>query len=144
MRERSLSIRMRIREMRRVFTIAPSQFWQTHTHFRGRRAVRGIAIGASRKNEIIVNGIVPLLLLWARLFDEKDLESDTMTLLESIPASHSRVVQTMKEVLVRNSFPIRSALTEQGLLECYNRYCLMSRCGECGIGVAGRNQKSET
>jgi hypothetical protein len=86
-----------------------------------------------------VNGIVPLLLLWSRLFADDELAHVTMTMVKIIPASQSRTVRTMKELLVRERFPIRSAFIEQGVLECYSRYCMAGRCEECAVGVAGKS-----
>jgi hypothetical protein len=136
MRDRDRLLKHRIRAMRKCFTIEPSPFWQTHTHFRGRRPSRGVALGTTRKNEILVNGISPLFLLWAQLFGEDGLASDAMELLKIVPASHSRSLETMNAFLIRGRIPVRSALDEQGVLECYNRYCRLARCTECAVGMA--------
>jgi hypothetical protein len=114
--------------------VEPTGFWKNHTHFHGRRPLRGVTLGKNRQYEVFINALFPLAILWARLFADRRLEEDTMRMFQIIPASRSRVVKNMERDLIKGRFPVNTAEIEQGLLECYKWYCRPGRCGECEVG----------
>ena len=87
-------------------------------------------------DEIIVNVVVPVALLYARLFHERTLRDQTLQLLDGVPAAVPNAVTVLMERhLLRGRVPMRTVLLQQGALQLYRCYCQRGRCDECDVGT---------
>ena len=129
-----------------MFRISPDLFWSRHVHFRGRGRGLGIALGRTRVHEIIVNGIVPLLLLHARMEGDVCALRETRAFLRALPASEQNsVTRRVQSLLTGGKFPSCSPLEFQGMLHLYRLYCAKGRCARCPVtaGPAPRRQAEQ-
>jgi len=121
-----------------MFIVDADDFWSTHYRF-GERAgttLRAL-VGKSRATDIVINVVVPLCLLYARIFREKDVRWGTIDLLAHLsPLSSNTITRTMEEQLVKKKFKLDSAMLHQGVLQLYKFYCVEERCNECAVGKA--------
>jgi hypothetical protein len=125
-----------------MFTVAADGFWQTHYHFS--HATKGTLttlIGKTRANEIIVNVVVPIALLYARMFKDKDVRHGTLQIFQhAAPLAENSVTKIITQQLmhpvygVKDKLPRPTAMTQQGMLQLYKYYCVEERCAECAVG----------
>jgi hypothetical protein len=117
-----------------MFRVSPDLFWSRHVHFRGRGPGRGIALGRARVHEIIVNGIVPLILLHARMEGDVRALRKTFDFLRTLPASEENsVTRRVQSLLTGRKFPSCSPLELQGMLHLFRLYCAKGRCDRCPV-----------
>ncbi len=146
--------RMQLRTVAALFTIHPEGFWCTHLHFRSaphrgpanappergaartiRRARRkGVSLGRKRVLDIIVNAIIPLLFLYARLFEDRLTCRRVFRLYAALPLLQEN---TITRRMRRNLIPVRGGRDQQGMLQLHARYCTRNRCAECVLGPFG-------
>ena len=131
-----------------MFTFSPEGFWSRHIHFRGIHTGGGIALGHARVDELIVNGIVPLLLLHARVYPDAGLRQKAIRLLRGLPsARENNVTRLVKAALMGSKggkTALGSPLEHQGLLHLYRVYCSRLRCGCCPLTMVRRRGKQDT
>lgn len=124
------------RALEEMFIVRCDEFWSSHYRF-GERASSTVRtlIGRSRAADIVVNTIIPISLLYARIFKNKEIRENALALFRgSPPESENSVIRTMEEQLIKGKFRIDSSLLHQGTIHLNTSYCLVERCGECAIG----------
>jgi len=125
-----------LRASRSLLSIIPHPFWTTHFTF-GEPAGHCIhPLGLGRRDDMIINTIVPLALLYARVFRDRVVRERVLDLFHAIPASSTNsVTRLMQRQLVRSKIQLGGAGVQQGLLQLYKFYCSEDRCTECDIGA---------
>lgn len=121
-----------------LFIIPADGYWQNHYRFceRSTRPVRTL-IGRQRATDIVINVIIPIALLYARIFRDKEVRMATLDVLRDAPASaENGIIVSMKKQLVKERFRLDTASRQQGVMQLYKTYCLEGRCGECAVGKA--------
>ncbi len=124
------------RSLEELFIIPSDEFWTWHFRF-GERAssLVGTLIGKNRANNIIVNTIIPVCLLYARIFRNRIVRETALNLYRSCPPeSENSVTRTMERQLIKGRFRLDSAMLHQGTIQLNRSYCSEGRCGECAIG----------
>ncbi len=122
------------RALAAMLRIAPDRFWRRHRHFRGEKSGGGIALGTARVHELIVNGIVPVLLLYARLNGDRAVRREALALLRSLPpAAENAVSRLMNAALAGGRDVPWSHVELQGMLHIYRLYCSRARCRLCPV-----------
>ena len=121
----------------RLLEVESDHFWQFHYDFDQPTRKKMVALGVSRINELLINTVVPVALLYARTFKDSQVRERTLRVFENFPASEDNTLtRLMKRQLLRNKLPLDRASEQQGLIQLYKFYCSENRCGECEIGVA--------
>jgi hypothetical protein len=117
------------------FRFEPEEFWRHRCHFTRRNTSLGIQIGPARIHEILVNGVIPVLLLYARVFKDHELRRNALSVLSNMHSSQSNsVTRVMKEQLLKSRLSLKGALEEQGAIQLFKFYCQRDGCAECEIG----------
>ena len=117
-----------------MFRFSPDRFWSRHIHFRGTGKNGGVALGHARVQELIVNEIVPLLLLYAREYPDRGLGRESIALLRSLPsATENSVTRLVRGALLGGKARPGGSLEHQGILHLYSSYCSRGRCGRCPV-----------
>jgi hypothetical protein len=125
-----------------MFRISPDRFWSRHIRFGGTGKNGGIALGRARVHELIVNGIVPLLLLHARVDHLSALRRESLALLRSLPAAgENGVTRIVRDALLGGRKGPRGPLEQQGLLHLFKTYCSHGRCSRCPVRMERRRRK---
>jgi len=135
MRDSEDRIEETIEKIYSKFIVNAEGFWITHYGFSAEIKKENKAlIGQSRVDDIIINAIVPLVLLFTRCFKEVKTEKLTMSLYHFFPKlsdnEFSRII--VSDLLEGN--PIITAKQQQGAIQLYKYYCQESRCSKCDIG----------
>jgi hypothetical protein len=132
----SLSPRERQRALAGLLADTPDEFWRHHYRFgpAARRPVPGL--GQGRVIDLAVNVILPIVLLYARVFRDPVVRRTARGMLMDIPeAGHNAVTRHLDRQLLRGRVPLRSAFLQQGTLQLYKMYCRLERCHECELGM---------
>lgn len=117
-------------------TVEPGPFWERRVSFT--RVVPGPVqpLGEVRRDDLIVNTVAPLFLLYARLFRDAAVRDGIMSMLGSYPSLQpNAVTRRIDRHLLRGKVGLHTALHHQGALQLYNYYCKEGRCRECEVGL---------
>ena len=119
----------------RLLSVQTDEFWQRHYDFDRPVKKAVVALGLPRISELLVNTIVPISLLYARIFKDSRVREHTIHFYESFPPVNlNSVTRLMQEQLLRNRFRLDSASKQQALIQLYRFYCTESRCNDCEVG----------
>ncbi|MBX2991600.1 MAG: DUF2851 family protein [Bacteroidetes bacterium] len=129
-----------------LFDCTVDEFWHKHYHFKGRSkettagdiqtsdAAR-TTLGAARIHDIIVNVLIPVVLLYARIFNDSAMRKNARSLLAYLtPSQENSVVEVVRNQLTRSRDSLRSSLHQQGAIHLFRYYCSEARCSECAVG----------
>ena len=123
-------------DFEKLFIVPADSFWSNHYRF-GELSNKTIPtlVGKNRADEIILNVVIPICLLYARIFKDKDVRQGTLKIFEqSPPLSDNTVIRTIDNQLIKGRLKLQSAMLQQGTLQLYKFYCAEKRCGDCLIG----------
>jgi hypothetical protein len=125
----------RIESLAALFVFTPDDFWRHHVHFREPAGRSGVALGNARVNEILVNVIIPMALLYARVFNNAAIRTNAHKALSSLRASPDNLItRTIQRDLLGTRAALETAGLQQGAIQLYKFFCLPGRCQECAIG----------
>jgi hypothetical protein len=126
---------MAVRTVMRSCDVTPEEFWFTHAAFDHLRTRPRHPLGDERITAMIANAVIPLCMLYARLYRDTMLFERTEALMKKLPASGANAVTRLIDGhLVRGTFALTSAEREQGAMQLHGFYCSRERCGECVVG----------
>lgn len=131
-----------------LFEVSPDGFWSRHVNFLGRGRGGGIAMGRARVLELIVNGIVPVVLLYARVNGDPHLRREALAFLSSLPRpGENSVTRLVKGAAPRGTAGLGTPLEQQGMIHLFRNYCSHRRCRRCpvmGIRTSRRCSRGRT
>ncbi len=121
--------------LRSLFIIKAENFWKTHYVFDQPSKIQiKYFIGASRADEILVNIILPILLIYFEIFNKKELSNRVIKIyLNFYQKSENNLVNEVASTLSLKDAWKRSVLY-QGMIELFRNYCSREKCLECDIG----------
>lgn len=120
--------------LREVFRFVPDSFWARHLYFEKSHNHRGIALGKSRINDIIINTLIPFALLYSRIFAQHAIENNTILLYRTFPPlQRNTITVEIERRILHGGAELSSGRLHQGALHLYHNYCRAVRCGECRI-----------
>lgn len=108
----------------------PPSFWRTHYHLTKRAAEHDPSLGPSRRDTLLVNAVIPVLLLDAEERDDEAQANAAIDLLHALPPPQDHVVRRFADLGTEAD----SAYDAQGLHQLYRHFCTEGRCLDCEIG----------
>ena len=134
-KKEGLSTRERVDMSRSIFHFQADQFWQHRYRFDRHVSSRGVSLGRERINDLLVNGVLPVVLLYARLFNAHDVRRNAHAMLVALPhIQENSTTRVMQRELLKKRIRLTSALSQQGCIHLYTLYCVHERCTECEVG----------
>jgi hypothetical protein len=127
---RALSAEAPAEALRNALSASPPGFWTTHYHLKKPASEHNAALGPSRRNTLLVNAVVPVLLLDAKRRDDPQQAEAALDVLRDLPASSDHVVRRFDDL----GTEAQSAFEAQGLHQLYREYCTEGGCLDCAIG----------
>jgi hypothetical protein len=121
--------------LRDLLSVGPLEFWSTHYHF-DQSAVKPVrSLGPERVNDMIVNAIVPLALLYARTFKYMGVREQALALYDVLPPSmENSLTRLMARQLLKGKLKLDSVAAQQGVIQLFKFYCRDEQCTECDVG----------
>ncbi len=109
-------------------------FWQHHYDFDRPTNRTMVSLGLSRIHDLLVNTVVPLALLYARIFKDTQVRERTLRFYQHFPSlEENTVTRLMQKQLFRDKVRLDSAEKQQGAIQLYRFYCKENRCGDCEV-----------
>lgn len=116
--------------LRASLRAVPGPFWETHVRLEKSTKPRRPTLGRARRDALLANAVVPVLLLHAEQTGDSALETALFDVLRALPAAHDEVTRRFEALGTRP----RDAFTAQGLQQLYRTRCAEARCLSCRIG----------
>lgn len=141
-KRRDVDAKEKFNSLESMFIIPADEFWSTHYRF-GEKAKISLdkLIGKNRADDIVINAVLPICLLYARIFKDREARYGALKIFRQCPPlSENTVTRTMERELLKGKFKLNSAMLHQGAIHLYKFYCVEERCMECAVGrmVFGR------
>lgn len=116
--------------LRAQLAVTPGPFWETHVRLEKATKPRSPTLGVARRDALIINAVLPVLLLYADQEEDPHLEEELLDVLQALPPEKNSIVRRFTELGTSAS----SALETQGFYHLYGTYCSEARCLSCAIG----------
>ena len=116
--------------IREIFMTLPSDYWQTHYHFRHPSPPKEKRISDASINILIINVVVILIFAYGCRTRQIEYCERATSLLEQLPAEKNTIVGTF----ARYGIPVRNAGDSQSLIQLKREYCEKKKCLFCRIG----------
>ncbi len=110
-------------------------YWSDHFNF-DKRSIEKLNyfIGVSRADEIIVNVLFPVLILYFEIFEQYDSARRVKHLYLNYTQYGSNMVVEKVESTLGLDKASRRSVNYQAMIELFRNYCVKERCLECKIG----------
>lgn len=108
----------------------PSSFWMSHYHLTKRTSEYDPSLGTSRRETLLVNAVIPILLLDADRRNDTAQTEAAIEVLRSLSPSRDTVVRTFRKL----GTSADTAYEAQGMHQLYREYCTEGGCLDCEIG----------
>lgn len=133
----------RYRAVKALFRISAQGYWSRHLRFGGESG-EGIALGRARIQELIVNSIVPVLLLYARVSGDRRLRRESLAMLRALPDGKENSITQRVSAALGAGGPraFRRPLQQQGLIHLHRLYCSRKRCRRCPLRKGERELRT--
>jgi len=119
-----------------LFSIETNDFWRHHYNFDTTASNSVKALGASRIREIVINAVLPIAMLYARIFKDKTVREGALVVYQSFPASENNsITRLMEKQLLKGRLPLKNVSRRQAVIQLYKFYCADGRCADCELGV---------
>jgi len=126
-----------IGSIKNLFVIKAEGYWKEHYIFEKQiKSEIKYFVGAQRADEIMVNVIFPLFLVYFEVFNQPELGKKILHMYNIFSQkSENNIVSEVAEALNMNKYIEKTILT-QGMLEIFRNYCSKNKCPDCPIGAA--------
>jgi hypothetical protein len=123
------------RTLIQLFSIETDDFWKHHYHFDDAAPKNVTALGTMRIREIIINAVLPVTLLYARIFKDINVRECALHVYQALPASEDNsITRLMEKQLLKGRHSQEHVSHQQAVIQLYKYYCLEGRCAECEFG----------
>jgi len=123
------------RELIRLFSTETNDFWKHHYNFDEAAPKNVSTLGTMRIREIIINVVLPITLLYARIFKDKTVRESALGVYLSLPAiEDNSITRLMEKQILKGRHPQDHVGHQQAVIQLYKYYCLEGRCAECEFG----------
>lgn len=117
-------------QIRLLFHVNPSEYWQTHYTFGNTSAKKTKFLGDSSLDTILINTVAPILFAYGKYIGNEDMCERGLNFLETISAEKNSIVKKFAKLDV----PINSAADSQAIIQLKREYCEKRKCLYCRIG----------
>ncbi|MFN4199092.1 MAG: DUF2851 family protein [Flavobacterium sp.] len=118
-----------INELRRLFRVKTSAYWDTHYNFDKPIAPKSKGLTDSFKQLLIINSVIPVKFAYLRWQGIED-ESKLMNWMEQLNPEENKIVSFFRNYKVNAA----NALDSQALIHLKKNYCDQKRCLDCRFG----------
>jgi len=116
--------------LRKRLFVKANDYWQNHYVFEKTSPVREKMMGTQMVNNIIINGIIPLLYTYGKIIPDPAILSKAISWLEEMPAEQNKLMQGWQRI----GIAVKRAANSQALTELKKKFCDQRKCLECDVG----------
>jgi hypothetical protein len=119
-----------IKQLKDLFGVSASHYWDNHYVFGKKSKTVSKNTGNQATDIFLINAVIPLVFIYGRFHDNRDVCEKALTFLENIDPEINSVTRDWESAGIK----VESAFYTQALLQLTNEYCRKRRCLECRIG----------
>ena len=117
-------------ELRKLFQVQLSGYWNTHYTFDNVSPVSSAVLGTPAIDIILINTVAPLLYSYGTYVGDDRYIDRAQTIWESLRPEQNSIIRRFAAIGIE----VRNALESQALIQLYNEYCMAKKCLYCRIG----------
>ncbi|MCE7060890.1 DUF2851 family protein [Dyadobacter sp. CY343] len=118
-------------KMEDLFQLRQSDYWIRHYVFDKKAATPVPFMGKDAGSLLTINGIIPVLVAFARQRQQPELLDKAIDWLSQLPSENNRITREWATLGMR----VKTSADSQALIEWYNNYCLPKKCLDCTVGA---------
>jgi len=126
----SLFLEKNLKELKEIFSSEVSEYWKKNYDFAKPSKKENRGLGKNSIENIIINTVVGVLVLYAKERQKQGLMDKTLNLLEQLPSEKNHILDKWKSL----GFEVKTAFDSQALIELYREFCQKKSCLKCSIG----------
>lgn len=119
-----------LKELKEIFTIGTSEYWNTHFNFTKTSDHREKKLGAKSLDLLAINTVVPFLYAYGLHKTDEALCNRALAFLEEIKAEHNYITRLWDGA----GLPVHTAADSQALIQLQKEYCDAKKCLYCRFG----------
>lgn len=124
----------KIKELLKLFKIETFGYWRKYYHFDVIAKREHNLLGEERMREILINIILPLAFLYARIFKDMKVHNSVLNIYKSIKFKQKNsIIKLMEDQLIKGRVDLTIASHQQALIHLYKYYCVENKCRECEL-----------
>lgn len=116
--------------LRKKMMVRANDYWHTHYVFEKTAPFREKILGTNKCNNIIINGIIPLLYTYGKIIPDGNILRKSLSWMEQMPAEQNQLLEGWKRIGVS----VQKASCSQALIELKKQFCDQRKCLECDVG----------
>ncbi|TVQ88050.1 MAG: DUF2851 family protein [Bacteroidetes bacterium] len=120
-----------ISEIKNLFTIKSSPYWNNHYQFDKPSLTKTKRLGNSSITNIIINTLVPVKFVYGSENLKPEIKEQAITLLAELEPEKNHITNNWEKTGIK---PV-SAAESQALIELKKYYCTPKKCLNCAIGL---------
>jgi hypothetical protein len=129
------AISEKTRSLSGLFTVGALDFWSNHYNFSDKSGKKRSVLGERRIHEILINAVLPVAFLYARIFRDRPVRNGALEIYNSLSAfEDNSITKLMAEQLLKGRVMIDTVDRQQAVIQLYKYYCSEGRCAECEFG----------
>jgi len=122
--------------LRKLLAVQPIPYWTRHYRFDHPSPKPVHPFGPERTDAALTNAVIPLALLYARIFKDRLVREGALRHFELMPpAAENSITRAMERQLLKGRLGPGSVSQQQGIIQLYKFYCSEERCAECEVGA---------
>jgi hypothetical protein len=119
-----------LENIKTLFNICASEYWNTHYHFNKLSEFRIKRLGESSIKNLLINTCIPFLYAWGKFNGENEIMKKALAFLSELDAEENHVITRWKETGIH----VHSAVETQALMQLKIVHCAEKKCLTCSIG----------
>jgi hypothetical protein len=121
----------KIDELRGIFDVQASSFWDSHYTFESEAPIRVKKLGTDAFQSIVINAVIPFLFVYGQRTGQATVKERAFDWLNQLPPETNRVIKRWNKLGIMPA----SAFYSQGLLQMSANYCSRKGCLACTLGA---------
>jgi hypothetical protein len=117
-------------DIRSFFDVLPSEYWNTHYHFRYASPAKKKSMGENAANVILINTVIPMLFAYGKQKNLPVYCDRALKFLDELPPERNSIITSFEKAGVT----VRNAYDTQALIQLRREYCERKKCLYCRIG----------
>jgi hypothetical protein len=119
------------KQLYEVLDVDQSEYWKHHYQPGKKSKTEVPSLGQSSIQNIVINTVVPLLVLYGQFHDDQSYIDRAVEMLQHLPAENNKITRQWSGM----GYPVKTAFDSQGLIELFNNFCTKRRCLDCTVGT---------
>ncbi len=118
-----------INELRKLFEIKTSEYWDTHYMFNKESVYSPKRLGSNAIDILIINVVAPFLFAYGTNRNQSDYQDRAEQMLDELPPEKNSIITNWKQI----GLSCQSAADTQALIHLHEQYCTNHKCLHCRI-----------